>query len=297
MSKHLNNKGYMLVEIILAFVLAMGVAYFITELTIKLKNKNDDLLVKTLVATDQAIIYNTIMRDLYDDSSNFDCDDIILDDNVFKYKTFTNIVSEYAEVGSVNCSNVDGKVTVNIPISVKQLPDENFNVVISDENNIPDSEHESGSGEQQTYTCSKSANKNINSTVNCSDANFEQQAASCLNYYYESSCSRTPALYSARHAECSYDEFSRKYVWRTNNLIPLTTGLSSCTAEVSDGITTCTYEQSISGGTRISSCIVTKYNYSGTITCYSYSCSQGTRSGNKCYLYNQTSCPSGWTVS
>ena len=59
--KRLNNKGYMLVEIILASAIAMGIAYFITDLTIKLKNKNDDLLVKTLVSTDQAIIYNTIM--------------------------------------------------------------------------------------------------------------------------------------------------------------------------------------------------------------------------------------------
>ena len=38
----------MLVEIILASAIAMGIAYFITDLTIKLKNKNDDLLVKTL---------------------------------------------------------------------------------------------------------------------------------------------------------------------------------------------------------------------------------------------------------
>ena len=35
--KKLNNKGYMLVEIILAFVIAMGVVYFMFELIIKLK--------------------------------------------------------------------------------------------------------------------------------------------------------------------------------------------------------------------------------------------------------------------
>ena len=35
MEKRLNNKGYMLVEIIFASVLAMVVAYFIIDLTIK----------------------------------------------------------------------------------------------------------------------------------------------------------------------------------------------------------------------------------------------------------------------
>ena len=35
-----NNKGYMLVEIILASVIAFGITYFIVDLTIKLKNKN-----------------------------------------------------------------------------------------------------------------------------------------------------------------------------------------------------------------------------------------------------------------
>ena len=59
--KKLNNKGYMLVEIILASVIAFGVAYFILDLVIKLKNKNDDLFVDTLARTDQAIITNTII--------------------------------------------------------------------------------------------------------------------------------------------------------------------------------------------------------------------------------------------
>lgn len=131
--KHLNNKGYMLVEIILASVLAMGVAYFIMDLTIKLKNKNDDLLVKTLVYTDQAIIYNTIAEDLYTDPTDFNCDDVInsIDGNKFTYKNFTNIISEYATVGTPECSNTGTDVEINIPITVKQLPDDNFDVKLN----------------------------------------------------------------------------------------------------------------------------------------------------------------------
>ena len=135
MMKHLNNKGYMLVEIILAFVLAMVVMYFVTELTIKLKNKNDDLLVKTLVSTDQAIIYNTIMRDLYTTENTVNCDylsenGLSTSSNVFEYKGFKNVVSEYASLKNYECTYTDGVVSLKIPIVVEQLPDENFSVNI-----------------------------------------------------------------------------------------------------------------------------------------------------------------------
>ena len=135
--KRLNNKGYMLVEIILASAIAMGIAYFITDLTIKLKNKNDDLLVKTLVSTDQAIIYNTIMKDLYN-TSGVNCNyvwnsfNIDINKNVFKNvnTSFTNIVSEYAQLGSLTCDLTDNILTIKIPITVKQLPDEDFSINI-----------------------------------------------------------------------------------------------------------------------------------------------------------------------
>lgn len=137
MRLRLNNKGYMLVEIILATAIAMGIAYFLTDLTIKLKNKNDDLLVKTLVYTDQAIIYNTIMKDLYNSTDMINCDyiknkiNIDKDNNVFTYDSFTNIVSEYAVVENFSCSVNDNVLKINIPINVKQLPDDDFNVNIN----------------------------------------------------------------------------------------------------------------------------------------------------------------------
>ena len=132
----LNNKGYMLVEIILASAIAMGIAYFITDLTIKLKNKNDDMLVKTLVSTDQAIIYNTIMKDLYNTTDTINCDyiknkiTIDKDKNIFTYDGFTNIVSEYAELGDLTC-NDENILKIEIPITVKQISDEDFYVKIN----------------------------------------------------------------------------------------------------------------------------------------------------------------------
>lgn len=133
MKKHLNNKGYMLVEIILASALAMGVAFFITELTIKLKNKNDDLLVKTLVATDQAIIYNAIMKDIYDETKTFSCNNIQIVNNKFTYNGFTNVVTEYANVTydkNKDCTYNGDTINLTIKIDVPQLTKENFDVVI-----------------------------------------------------------------------------------------------------------------------------------------------------------------------
>ena len=131
--KRLNNQGYMLIEIILASALAMGVAYFITDLTINLKNKNDDLLVKTLVSADQAIIYNTIMKDIYSDVDSFRCSDIQISGNTFTYNGFTNVVSQYADVkydSSKDCSVSSDNIKINIGLKVKQLTEDNFDVNI-----------------------------------------------------------------------------------------------------------------------------------------------------------------------
>ena len=61
--KKLNNKGYLTVEVVLASVIAFGLAYFLLNLTIKVKDKNDDILVKTILINDKAIIENNIMKD------------------------------------------------------------------------------------------------------------------------------------------------------------------------------------------------------------------------------------------
>ena len=132
-----NNKGYMLIEVILASVMAIGVSVFLAGITIKLKNKNDDLLVKSLVSTDQGIIYNTIMEDVYDNdlSASQVCGKLsVYYDNEgckcykVEYDNVVTTVSEYAKVGSKDCD--DSNKQILIPISVEQLPDENFDIVI-----------------------------------------------------------------------------------------------------------------------------------------------------------------------
>ena len=59
-----NNRGYLIVELILASVLAMTVAYFLLNLVVKMSSKNQDLYVETALLTDKAIMTNLVMEDV-----------------------------------------------------------------------------------------------------------------------------------------------------------------------------------------------------------------------------------------
>ena len=60
----LNKKGYMLVEIIVAFTLAMAISYYLLNLAYKFKNKDEDLYMQTIYEKDKIIITKNIMNDL-----------------------------------------------------------------------------------------------------------------------------------------------------------------------------------------------------------------------------------------
>lgn len=146
--KKLNNKGYMLVEIIMAFAITFILLYFMMDLVLKMKNKNDDLLVETVVRTDQTIITNVLMEYLKSDIDDNDedsgkrfCDAIVIDGNIIKYKNnVIDIVEDYATVvdlGNDNkCKVEKGKISILIPIEVKQLKDERMDVIINYRYNI-----------------------------------------------------------------------------------------------------------------------------------------------------------------
>lgn len=135
--KKLNNKGYMLVEIILASVIAFGVAYFILDLVIKLKNKNDDLFVDTLARTDQAIITNTIMRDIYDKNTQFSCNNISKSDDGTKFIYKDTIkdtiieVNKYTTIGVIDCEVTQtNSIKLNIPLTVNTTQ-KSYNISIN----------------------------------------------------------------------------------------------------------------------------------------------------------------------
>lgn len=129
MVKRLNNRGYVLVEIILASVIAFGIAYYMLDLTIKLKNKNDDLLAETLVMTDQAIIQNKLIEYMNSDGYSFDCSRININDNVITYVASDgeeyniDIVNKYTtiDVESFLCNKDDSNmVNIVLPLKVDQ---------------------------------------------------------------------------------------------------------------------------------------------------------------------------------
>ena len=118
--KKLNNKGYMLVEIILASALAFGLAYFMLELTLKLKNKNDDLLVATMMATDKTIISNKIMERLKEKNYIQGCNSVYFDEILSKLSdnkitinfddnNYDYVVNKYAKIGDIisECEKTD----------------------------------------------------------------------------------------------------------------------------------------------------------------------------------------------
>ena len=60
----LNNKGYMLIEIILASVITFAIAFSLMNLIISFKNKNEDLYNETSILSDKISITKNIMDDL-----------------------------------------------------------------------------------------------------------------------------------------------------------------------------------------------------------------------------------------
>ena len=119
----------MLVEIILASALAFGLAFFIIDLVIRLKNKNDDLLVENLITTDKTIITNKLMSYAKSETKNFACNKLTITGNTVKYKDeIIDIITDYANVGELSCSTVGGKVSITIPISVPQMPNKDYDI-------------------------------------------------------------------------------------------------------------------------------------------------------------------------
>jgi len=138
MDMKLNNRGYVLVEIILASVIAFGIAYYMLDLTIKLKNKNDDLIVETLVMTDKAIIQNKLVEYISIDGNDFTCDNFKINGNALSYIDLNNnehiidIVNKYTtiDVTSFNCSKDNNRVSLFLPLKVDQI-DKTFDLQLN----------------------------------------------------------------------------------------------------------------------------------------------------------------------
>ena len=106
--KKINNKGYLLVEIIVAFTLAMAVAYFLAEITISLKNKEEDLNKKVAYNTDRALITKEIM----DDSNKYRISNVNIVDNHTVKLTFDGLGDKVLSYNSSSKTITYGELVV-----------------------------------------------------------------------------------------------------------------------------------------------------------------------------------------
>ena len=130
----LDNKGYLIVEVILAGVLTFTMAYFLINLTLKIRNRYDDVNVETVLLNDKTVVTNEIMSDVVgnkvknivkiDDgiTINFEdgsSKDLTIVNNTITYGTYTKKFSENAIVGNVSIRRNGNYFLIEIPVSTK----------------------------------------------------------------------------------------------------------------------------------------------------------------------------------
>ena len=135
----LNNKGYLIVEVILAGVLTFTMAYFLINLTLKVRNRYDDTNVETVLLNDKTVVTNEVMDDVinnkvknveyivngikitFEDGSS---KDLTVVDNTITYDTYTKRFNDNAILGNVNIKRNGNYFTLEIPITTKYSKDD-----------------------------------------------------------------------------------------------------------------------------------------------------------------------------
>ena len=130
----LNNKGYLIVEVILAGALTFAMAYFLINLTLKIRNRSDDVNVETVMLNDKTVVTNEIMSDVVGNkvknivkidngiTINFEdgtSKDLTIVNNTITYGTYTKKFNENAIVGDVNIKRNGNYFLIEIPVSTK----------------------------------------------------------------------------------------------------------------------------------------------------------------------------------
>jgi len=126
-----DNKGYMLVELIVASVVALIMAYFLIDMTIKLVNKNNDYYVDSILITDKNIITKEIMDDInskklvkvtqnnnlqvtltFDDNTE---KHLIVDDATISYGNYKKKFNEEIKLAEIKITSDNEILVISIP--------------------------------------------------------------------------------------------------------------------------------------------------------------------------------------
>ena len=315
----LNNKGYLIVEVILAGVLTFAMAYFLINLTLKIRNKSDDVNVETVMLNDKTVITNEIMSDVIGNkvkniikidngiTINFEggtSKDLTIVNNTINYGTYTKKFNENAIVGNVNIKRSGNYFLIEIPVSTKYSEkDYGINILAFTEE------------EFETLWCNLSANDTEitaetsngllyygwNSSYSGENSKSMPIGVGEYTYYIKdtmsniSNCSISivnttascPSGYSMNSAgtQCVQVTAASSY-WVNGGSCSCATGSASnptVSGSCSGGHCYC----GNSGSVRSNGCTYTR----------KYSCSTGDRSGSNCYSYSSVSktCSEGYT--
>jgi len=131
--KKLNNKGYLIVEIIVASVLAMTIGYFLIRLVIKFSAQQEDTYMTTKYISDKNILTTMIIQDVeklgvkeieiaekkvtftFNDSSSKEL--IIDSNNKITYDGYIQQFDNSLTFGIINIEYNDNYISINIPMT------------------------------------------------------------------------------------------------------------------------------------------------------------------------------------
>jgi len=145
----LDRKGYLAVEIVLASVITVIIAFFLIELTMDLVSTTDDAYLDTVLVTDKVLVTNNI-KDLLEDDinsyggiSNISCTSssgtitysngtskpLSLSSGSIKYGSYTKKLDERLSNVSLSCSKLNDYVFIKIN-SENIFSDEDYDINI-----------------------------------------------------------------------------------------------------------------------------------------------------------------------
>ena len=131
--KKINNKGYMLVEVIVSSVVAFVMVYFLMDITIKMVNKNNDYYLESVLLADKSLITKEIMDDInsktltnvyVDESGNsvkFTFEDtskeliVYKDNKLIKYGDYEKKLTNELNIGNISISLKEDILKISIP--------------------------------------------------------------------------------------------------------------------------------------------------------------------------------------
>jgi len=179
-----DNRGYMLVEIIVASVIAFVMAYFLIDITLKLVNKNNDYYLDSVLSMDKNIVTKEIMDDInskklvsvdcsvgvntclltYDDDTS---KELKVENDIIIYGNYRKKLNDKLNVSDIVIENNNNILSLSIPAYTNySKEDYGVRVVVSYSADIeviyPNVNYDeltkeySYSSSAQTYTVSKS---------------------------------------------------------------------------------------------------------------------------------------------